>query len=138
MRLYGSAADGDSSFAPWRFCRVHLADRFKCARHLNTEVAQDLRARLFRVVVEEDVVAVGPQPWLAAKELPQTLSSAASMPSQTAPGATSRRTAAQFAGVNRLYVDGERHWSMLDQIVIQMGSRRRGCLWAASSSLFDL
>jgi hypothetical protein len=40
----------------------------KCARPLDTEVAQHRRARLRRVVVEENVVAVSPQPRLAANE----------------------------------------------------------------------
>ena len=43
---------------------------FKCARDLDTEVAQYRRARLNRVVVEKNVVAVGPQAWLAANEGP--------------------------------------------------------------------
>jgi hypothetical protein len=35
-----AAVDGDGSFASWRFGRVHPARGFKCARDLNTEVAQ--------------------------------------------------------------------------------------------------
>jgi len=62
--------DGDGSLAPWRFGRVHLAGSFKCTRDLDTEVAQYGRARLSPVVVEENVVAIGPQSWLAADELP--------------------------------------------------------------------
>ena len=56
--------DGDGSFAPRRFGRVHLARSLKCARDLDAEVAQYWRAWLRRVVVQEDVVAVGPQPRL--------------------------------------------------------------------------
>src|SRR6266581_4278802 len=53
-----------------RFGRVHFAGSFKCARDLDTEVAQYRRARLSRVVVEKNVVAISPQPRLAANELP--------------------------------------------------------------------
>jgi len=53
-----------------RFGRVHLARSFKCARDLNTEVAQYRRARPRRVVVEENVVAVSAQPRLTANEVP--------------------------------------------------------------------
>src|SRR6266542_1860056 len=41
-----AAVDGDGSLAPWHFGRVYLARSFKCARDLDTEVAQDRRARL--------------------------------------------------------------------------------------------
>ena len=61
---------GDGSLAPWLFGRVHFAGSFKCARDLDTEVAQYRRARLSGVVVEKNVVAVGPQAWLAANEGP--------------------------------------------------------------------
>src|ERR1700680_980882 len=64
------AVDGYGSFAPWCFGRVHLARGFKCARDLDAEVAQYRRARLLRVVVEEDVVAVSPEPRLATDGLP--------------------------------------------------------------------
>ena len=47
-----------------RFASIH------CARDLYTEVAQDRRARLCRVVVEKNVVAISPQAWLASNELP--------------------------------------------------------------------
>jgi hypothetical protein len=43
--------DGDGSFAARCFSRVHVAHRVKCARDLDTEVAQDWRARLFWVVI---------------------------------------------------------------------------------------
>jgi hypothetical protein len=56
----------DGSFAWRRYGRVHLAGSFKCARDLDTEVAQYRRARLGGVVEEKNVVAVGPQAWLAA------------------------------------------------------------------------
>ena len=65
-----AAVDGDGSLAPWRIGRVHLARSFKCARDLDTEVAQYRRARLCRVVVEKNVVAISPQAWLAANEFP--------------------------------------------------------------------
>src|SRR5205085_9532225 len=35
-----AAVDGDGSLTPRRFGRVHLARGFKCARDLDTEVAQ--------------------------------------------------------------------------------------------------
>jgi len=65
-----AAVDGDGSLAPWRFGRVHLARSFKRARDLDTEVAQYRRARLCRVMVEKNVVAISPQARLAANELP--------------------------------------------------------------------
>src|ERR1700682_2905916 len=68
--IVGAAVDGDGSLAPLRFGRVHLARSFKCARDLDTEVAQYRRAWLCRVVVEKNVVAISPQVWLAANELP--------------------------------------------------------------------
>ena len=65
-----TGAVGARSLALWGFCRVHLARSFKCACDLDTEVAQYRRARLCRVVVEKNVVAISPQAWLAANELP--------------------------------------------------------------------
>src|SRR5205814_657740 len=65
-----AAVDGHGRLAPWRFGRVHLARGFKCTRDLDTEVAQYRRTRLCRVVVEKNVVAIRPQAWLAADELP--------------------------------------------------------------------
>jgi len=65
-----AAVDGDGNLAPLRFGRVHLARSFKCARDLDTEVAPYRPARLCGVVVEKDVVAIGPQAWLATNELP--------------------------------------------------------------------
>src|SRR5579864_5908398 len=65
-----AAMDGDGSLAALRFGRIHLAGSFKCARDLDTEVAQYRRARLSRVMVEKNVVAVGPQAWLTANEGP--------------------------------------------------------------------
>src|SRR5579859_2397076 len=64
------AVDRDCSLTPWRFGRVHLARSFKCARDLDAEVAYEWRAGLLRVVIEENVVAMSPQPRLAANELP--------------------------------------------------------------------
>src|SRR5436309_12890582 len=63
-----AAVDGDGSLAPLRFGRVQLARSFKCARDLDTEVAQYRRARLWRVVVEKNAVSSSPQAWLAANE----------------------------------------------------------------------
>src|SRR5690349_10172834 len=68
--LVRAAVDGDGSFTPWRFGRIHLARSFKCARNLDAEVAQYRPARLRWVVVEENVVAVCPQTGLATNELP--------------------------------------------------------------------
>jgi hypothetical protein len=56
------AAGGYGSFARWCFGRIHLARGFKCARDLDAKVAQYRRARLLPAVVEEDIVAVSPQP----------------------------------------------------------------------------
>src|SRR5262245_3851806 len=55
-----AAVDRDCSFALRRFRRVYLAGSFKSARHLHTEVAQYRRARLCRMVVEKNIVAVSP------------------------------------------------------------------------------
>jgi len=62
--------DGDDGLARWRFGRVHLACSFKCARDLDTKVTEYWRAELRRVVVEENVVTVRPQPRLGTNELP--------------------------------------------------------------------
>src|ERR1700684_920755 len=72
-----TAVDCDGSLAPRRFGSVHFARSFKCACDLDTEVAQYLRARLRRVMVEKNVMAISPQARLAANEL-QTLSRACS------------------------------------------------------------
>jgi hypothetical protein len=56
-----AVVDGDGSISTLRFGRVHLAPSFKCARDLDSEVAQYRRARPCRVVVEKNVVAIGPQ-----------------------------------------------------------------------------
>src|SRR5947209_2864116 len=63
-----AAMDSDGSLAPWRFGRVHLAHSFKHTRDLDTEVAQYRSARLCRVLVEKNVMAISPQAWLAANE----------------------------------------------------------------------
>ncbi len=89
--------DGDGSLAPWRFGRVHFARRFKCARDLDAEVAQYRRARLVGVAVEKNVVPSVPQAgWLRMNS--QTLPRAGPQAEPTAPGATSRRTAANLRG----------------------------------------
>jgi hypothetical protein len=43
-----------------RFGCVHLARGLECARDLYTKVAKYQPARLCRVVVEKDVMAIGP------------------------------------------------------------------------------
>src|SRR5690349_14343369 len=53
-----TAMDADGGFAHRRFSRVYLARGFKRARDLHTEVAQDRRAGLSGVVIEENVVTV--------------------------------------------------------------------------------
>src|SRR5262249_47970443 len=107
------AVDGNGSFAPWRFGRVHLARSFKCACDLDAEVAQYRCTRL-RVVVEEDVVAVNPQPRLAANEIPDL--------AHRSPPRRANRVRSdlaphrgQLSGVNSLYVDGDRHSSIIDR-----------------------
>ena len=64
-----AAVDANGNLAPWRFGQVHLTRSFKCAGDLDTEIAQYRRARLCRVVVEKNVVAISPQSWLAAKSI---------------------------------------------------------------------
>jgi hypothetical protein len=54
------------------FGRLYLARSFKCARDFNTEVAQDRRGRVRRVVVEENVVASVRSPsWVPDPRLPK-------------------------------------------------------------------
>src|SRR6266566_2016625 len=105
-----AAVDGDGSLAPLRFGRVHLARSFKCARDLDTEVAQYRRARLCRVVVEKNVVAISPQAWLAANELPDLAQGRPPRRANRArPDLAPHR--GQLAGVNSLKVDGDGHSS---------------------------
>jgi len=108
--------DSYGGFASWRFGRVHLARSFKCARHLDAEVTAYWRAGLRRVVVEENVVAVRPQPRLATNQVPNV---ADGRPPRRANSA--RRNLAPYrselAGVNSLRVDRDRR-SIIDQIVI--------------------
>ena len=52
--------DGNDGFAPRCFGRVHLARGFECPCDLDAEVAQYRCARLLRVVVDEDIVAISP------------------------------------------------------------------------------
>ena len=92
-----AAVDRDGSLARRRFGRVHFAGSFECACDLDTEVAQYRRVRLSRVVVEKNVVAVGPQAWLAANEGPD-LAQGRPRAAPTAPGRTSRRAAANLRG----------------------------------------
>src|SRR5438045_255767 len=103
-----AAVDGDGGLTSWRFGRVHLAGSLKRTRDLHTEIAQYRRAGLCRVVVEKNVVSVGPQAWLAANERPDLVE-------RGPPGRadTARRDLAphrgQLAGMNSLYVDGNGH-----------------------------
>ena len=92
-----AAVDRDGSLATWRFGRVDFSRSLKCARHLNTEVAQNRSTRLGRVMVEENVVAISPQTRLAANERPD-LVQGRPQAAATAPGATSRYTAAILWG----------------------------------------
>jgi hypothetical protein len=109
-----AAVDGDCSLAPLRFGRIHLARGFKCVRDLDTEVAQYWRSRPCRVMVEKNVVAISPEPWLAANELPDL---AQGRPPRRANRA--RRDLAphcgQLPGVNSLYVDGGGHSSIVNR-----------------------
>jgi hypothetical protein len=68
-----TAVDGDGGLARLRFGGVYLARSFKRARDLDTEVAQYRRARLCRVVVKKNVVAIGPKAGLGAKKLPDLI-----------------------------------------------------------------
>jgi len=106
-----AAVDRDGSRARRRFGRVHFAGSFEYVRDLHTEVAQYRRAPLSLVVVEKNVVAVGPQAWLAANE---GLDPAQGRSPRR--GHCARRDLAphrgQLARVNRLYVDGDWHLSI--------------------------
>ena len=109
-----AAVDGNGSLACGRFSRIHLARSFKCARDLDTEVALYRRVRLCRVVVEKNVVANSPQARLAANEFPDL---AQGRPPRRANRA--RRDLAphcgQLAGMRSHYVDGDGHFSIIDQ-----------------------
>src|SRR5215510_7138562 len=85
--------------------------RFECARDLD---CRSRRVRLLRVVVEEDVVAVSPQPRLAANEIPDL---AHRRPPRRANRARSDLAPhrGQLAGVNSLYVDADRHSSIINR-----------------------
>src|SRR4029453_2514440 len=108
--------DGDGSFALWRFGRVHLARSFKCARDLDAEVTQYRRAGPRRVVVEEDVVAVSPQPRLATNELPDLVQRRPPRRANLAWRDLAPHRG-QLAGVNGLYVDGDRHSWIVNKIL---------------------
>src|SRR5215472_492146 len=109
-----AAMNSDGGLARRRFSRVHLARSFKCARDLDTEVTEYWRAGLRRVLVEENVVTVRPQPRLATNELPDL---AQGRPPRRANRA--RRDLAphrgQLAWVNSLYVDGDEHSSIINR-----------------------
>jgi len=109
-----AAVDGDRSLAPLRFGRVHLARSFKCARDLDTEVAQHRRRRLRRVVVKKNVVAISPQAWLAAQELPDLVQG---RPPRGANRSRRDRPphSGQLAGVNSLQFDGNGHPLIVSQ-----------------------
>ena len=92
-----AAVDRKGSLAHRRFGRVHLVGSFKCARDVDTEVAQYRGARLSRVVIEKNVVAAGSQALLAANEWPD-LAQAGPHAAATPPGGTSRRTTANLRG----------------------------------------
>src|SRR5581483_3679922 len=109
-----AAVDGDSSLSLLRFGCVHLARSFKCARDLDTEIARYRCARLFRVVVEKNVVPMSSQAWLAAKELPDLV--------QGRPPRRPNRArlnlaphGGQLPGVNALQVDGDGHPLIVNQ-----------------------
>ena len=121
--------DGDGDFARWRFGRVDIACSFKAAGDLYTEVAQYCRARLRRVVVEKNVVAVRLQPRLATNKLPDLTQG---WPPRRANRA--RRDLAphrgQFAGKSSLYVNGDGHFQIInsyrDRVTVRyQGIRRR-------------
>jgi hypothetical protein len=80
-----------------------------CARP-RRRIAQYRRARLLRVVVEEDVVAVSPKPRLAANEVPDF---AHGRPPHRANRARLDLAPhrGHLAGINSLYVDGDQHSS---------------------------
>src|SRR5262249_37456916 len=108
------AVDGDCSFASWGFSRIHLVRGLKSARDLDTEIAHYRLARLFRGVVEKDVVAVSPQPRLVANEHPDLVKrrppGGANCPGRALPPHRGK-----LAWVNSLYVDGDRHPSIVNQ-----------------------
>jgi len=100
--------DRNGSFAAWRFSRVHLTRSLKCACDLDAEVAQYRRAWLLRVVVEENVVAVGPKSRLATNEIPDF---AHRRPPRRGDGTNRYLTShsGQFAWLNNMYGYGDAH-----------------------------
>ena len=103
--------DRDGSLARRRFGRIHFAGSFKCACDLDAEVAQYRRAGLLRVMVEEDVVAVGPQTWLAADEGPDLAQGRSPRRANRARGDLAPHRG-QLTRVNSLQVDGDWHLSI--------------------------
>src|SRR5579884_1403732 len=103
--------DRDVSLARGRFGRVHFAGSFECARDFDTKLAQYRRSGLSLVVVEKNVVAVGPQAWLAADEGPNLAQGRSPRG-----GHCARRDLAphrgQLARMNRLYIDRDWHLSI--------------------------
>jgi hypothetical protein len=93
--------------------RSHTPRSFKRARDLDAEVAEYRSAGLRRVAVEENVVAVSPQPRLAANEVPDL---ADSRPPRRANCARCDLAPhrGQLAGMNSLYVDEDRHCSIVN------------------------
>jgi hypothetical protein len=106
------AVDRDNSLAAWRFGRVNLTRRFKGTRDFNAEVAQHTRARLVRMVVNENIMAARPQTWLPADEGPDLAHRRP--PSRSNLSWRDRAPDhGQLAGGNNLHIDGHRHdWSL--------------------------
>ena len=103
--------DGDGNFAAG-VSVAYTSPGFKCTRHLEVEVALYRRARLLRVMVEENACGRQSAALAGCEEVPD-LAQGKPHAEATAPGETSHRS--QFAGVNSPSVDGDRHWSIVNQ-----------------------
>src|SRR5262249_14774228 len=118
-----AAVDGHGSLARLRFGRVHLARCCECARDLDTEFAQHRRGRSCRVVIEKNVVAIGPQAWLAANELPDLVQGRPPGRANGAPRDLAPHRG-QLPGNNGLQDDRDGHSSIVDQNLWRRPSRR--------------
>ena len=101
--------NGNGRLAARRFGGADLSHRFKFARDFDTEVTEYRRAWLSRMVVEKNVVAMGPQAWLAAKELPDLVERRPPRGSHRARSDLAPH-GGQFTGVNSPEIHGDGHW----------------------------
>ena len=107
--------NSNGSLAALCFCRVHLARAFERARDLDTKITQYWRAGLCSVVVDEDIVAVSAQSWLATNELPNLIESRTPRRANRS-GRNLAAHGRQLAGADSLDVNGYGHSSSVNRI----------------------